>query len=385
MKTYISLFSSAGVGCYGFKLNGFECIATCELLSERLKIQKFNNKCQLEGGYICGDMTKDETHNLINEQIQLYKDKFNIEDVDVIIATPLCQGMSELNRKRNDELKRNSLVIESIKVINEIKPKFFIFENVRAFMKTTCTDCDGINKPIHDAIFEALGKSYDIYYEIINFCEYGNPSSRTRTLVIGTRKDLNVNPNDFFPDKEPTRTIRYVIGNFKPLTVMGEIDENDIYHSFRPYPERLTRCIAATPQGCSAIDNANILDKPYHIDKDGNVKYSVSGFKNKYYRQIYDNVPRCITTRNDTLSSQSTVHPIDNRVFSIRELMEMQSIPKEFNWSEKTFEELNAMSIDEKKSYLKANALNIRRNIGECVPTIIFKKIAAKIAKFLDK
>ena len=42
--TYISLFSSAGVGCYGFKLAGFECIATNELIPRRLEIQKFNNK-----------------------------------------------------------------------------------------------------------------------------------------------------------------------------------------------------------------------------------------------------------------------------------------------------------------------------------------------------
>ena len=37
--TYISLFSGAGVGCYGFKMNGFECIATNELLTKRLNIQ----------------------------------------------------------------------------------------------------------------------------------------------------------------------------------------------------------------------------------------------------------------------------------------------------------------------------------------------------------
>lgn len=39
--TYISLFSSAGIGCYGFKLEGFECIATNELITRRLEIQKF--------------------------------------------------------------------------------------------------------------------------------------------------------------------------------------------------------------------------------------------------------------------------------------------------------------------------------------------------------
>ena len=43
-KTYISLFSSAGVGCYGFKMENFECIATNELLENRLEIQKNNNK-----------------------------------------------------------------------------------------------------------------------------------------------------------------------------------------------------------------------------------------------------------------------------------------------------------------------------------------------------
>ena len=54
--TYISLFSSAGVGCYGFKEAGFECIATNEILEKRLNIQKINHKCKYESGYILGDI-----------------------------------------------------------------------------------------------------------------------------------------------------------------------------------------------------------------------------------------------------------------------------------------------------------------------------------------
>ena len=46
IKTYISLFSSAGIGCYGFKQEGFECIATCELLERRIKMQAYNKKCR---------------------------------------------------------------------------------------------------------------------------------------------------------------------------------------------------------------------------------------------------------------------------------------------------------------------------------------------------
>ena len=45
--TYISLFSCAGVGCYGFKKAGFECIATNEIIERRLNVQRYNNKCRL--------------------------------------------------------------------------------------------------------------------------------------------------------------------------------------------------------------------------------------------------------------------------------------------------------------------------------------------------
>ena len=58
--TYISLFSSAGVGCYGFKQEGYQCIATCEILEKRLNIQKYNDKCILDSGYILGDLSSKE-------------------------------------------------------------------------------------------------------------------------------------------------------------------------------------------------------------------------------------------------------------------------------------------------------------------------------------
>ncbi len=45
--TYISLFSSAGVGCFGFKKEGYECIATNELLEKRLKIQRISIKLDI--------------------------------------------------------------------------------------------------------------------------------------------------------------------------------------------------------------------------------------------------------------------------------------------------------------------------------------------------
>lgn len=90
--TYITLFSSAGVGCYGFKMNGYECIATNELLPQRLSVQKANNKCKYESGYICGDITSNETHQKIFNEIEMWKEKEGLQQVDVVFATPPLPG-----------------------------------------------------------------------------------------------------------------------------------------------------------------------------------------------------------------------------------------------------------------------------------------------------
>lgn len=154
--TYISLFSCAGVGCYGFKKAGFECIATNEIIERRLNVQRYNNKCRFESGYICDDITTDGTKNKIFEEINKWE-KLGNDRVDVLIATPPCQGMSVANHKKaKDEIVRNSLVVESIKLVKEINPRFFIFENVAAFMKTGCTALDGNIKSIGDTIYEDL-------------------------------------------------------------------------------------------------------------------------------------------------------------------------------------------------------------------------------------
>ena len=81
--TYISLFSSAGVGCYGFKLEGFECIATNELLEKRINIQKLNKKCRFESGYITADIKEPNTKKLIYQEIEKWNQLGN-DRVDVI-------------------------------------------------------------------------------------------------------------------------------------------------------------------------------------------------------------------------------------------------------------------------------------------------------------
>ena len=206
IRTYISLFSSAGIGCYGFKIEGFECIATCELLERRIKMQSYNHKCKYDSGYISGDLTLKKTQDRILNECTYWEKHHQVKEIDVVIATPPCQGMSVANHKKTDEvkeLKRNSLVVESIKMIKTLHPKFFIMENVRSFLTTGCLDIDGQYKSIDEAIKFNLAGDYNIYARVVNFKDYGNPSSRPRTLVVAVRKDLkDISPISIFPNRQ---------------------------------------------------------------------------------------------------------------------------------------------------------------------------------------
>lgn len=379
--TYVSLFSCAGIGCYGFKQEKYDCVATVELIERRLNIQKYNSKCRYESGYICGDITQQEIQNKVFNEIQTWRNQRNMKDLDVVIATPPCQGMSVANHKKGNELKRNSLVVESIKLIQQIQPRFFVFENVPAFMKSICTDIDGHDKPIRDAIELDLAGHYNIAAKVINFKDYGNPSSRTRTLVIGVRKDQKeIIPLELFPDRQEEQTLRQTIGHLPHLTCMGEIWNQDIYHTFRPYAPHMQEWIENITEGQSAFDNEDPNRIP-HREKDGEIIFNQNKNGDKYTRQYWDKVPPCVHTRNDILASQNTVHPTDNRVFSIREVMLMMSVPKEFAWSNIPYQQLNALSLEEKRKFLKKEDVNIRQSLGEAVPTIIFQQIAHKIKK----
>ncbi|MUU35204.1 DNA cytosine methyltransferase [Helicobacter pylori] len=271
--TYISLFSEAGVGCYGLLEEGFECVATNEILEKRLNIQRINRKCKLDESYISGDIKKPETKEKILKQIGFYSKKFGNDRVDLVVATPPCQGMSVANhKKKNDEIKRNSLVIESVDLIKQIKPRFFILENVPSFYKTGCIDKNDNLLEIGSMIEQNLSGDYMLYDEVINFKNFGANSSRTRTLVIGVCKEFKdfISALEFFPDFKQEKTLKEVIGSLKSLT-WGEYDSTDFYHSFRTYPKHMQEWIKDLKEGQSAFENVQdaISDLAYLCSNEG--------------------------------------------------------------------------------------------------------------------
>jgi DNA (cytosine-5)-methyltransferase 1 len=360
-------------------MEGYRCIATNEILSKRMDVQRENKICDFDTGYIVGDISDPAIKQKIYGEISKWRNIGN-DRVDVVIATPPCQGISVINHKKNDqEIRRNSLVVESVAIIKDINPRVFIFENVMAFQKTLCITPDERYVPIGEYIKESFGKNYIITGKILNFMNYGSNSSRTRTLVIGVDKSYrnNIVPYDLLPNYRQEKTLRDVI--FKlPVLEWGEICKDDFYHAFRTYDNKMRNWISGLKEGESAFDNPDPAMRPHKL-VNGQYVENVRKNRDKYTRQPWNRFIQCVHTRNDQLAAQNTIHPNQDRVFSIRELMEMMTVPFDFKWMAHDLEELNSLSGDEKRALYKNNEMNIRQCLGEAVPTEIMRQIACNI------
>jgi len=191
----------------------------------------------------------------------------------------------------------------------------------------------------------------------------------------------SITPYDVYPEYREEKTLRDVIYDF-PRLEWGEVSSNDFYHAFRTYDPKMQSWIHGLKEGESAFDNPDPSKRPHRV-KDGKIVENIRKNRDKYTRQPWDRFIQCIHTRNDQLAAQNTIHPEQDRVYSVRELMEMMSIPVSFRWIDMDLDGLNSLTVKEKLSLYKTHEMNIRQCIGEAVPTEVMRLIACNIKKCL--
>ena len=103
-----------------------------------------------------------------------YKDK-----VDLFVGGSPCQSFSIIGKRRGLEDVRGTLFYEYARLVKEIQPKVFIYENVIGMLNHDKGKTWGIIK----SIFKSLG--YKIYYKVLNSIDYGIPQDRKRLFVVG--------------------------------------------------------------------------------------------------------------------------------------------------------------------------------------------------------
>lgn len=369
----LSLFANVGIAETYLDQLGIEAVLANEIDEKRAKFYKhLYPKTEM----IVGDITSVNIQDKLIEKSISYK-------IDLIMASPPCQGMSTAGKKEEFD-PRNGLISSVIKIVKKVRPKFVFLENVPEQLQTRVyVNNTMILIPVY--IKSELENEYNFSDQIlVDTADYEVPQSRQRAIFLLTRKDINFTWQ--MPRKHHKRITMFdAIGDLPqldPLVVDVKYEQHlKIFPNYEKklelakniskwhYPPkhvyRQVYALMHTPTGCTAFDN---IDSFKPRKKDGNY---VKGFKNTYKRQDWDKPAFTITTYNRTIGSQNNVHPgrylgkdgngfdvfSDPRVLTVYEIILVSSLPKDWdipNWASESF---------------------VRSVIGEGIPPLFMKKI----------
>jgi DNA (cytosine-5)-methyltransferase 1 len=358
----IDLFSGCGGLSLGFIKAGYTVIKALEYDKEIANTYKMNHPNV--------KMIVDDIQNVDTS------DFFQSGEADIIIGGPPCQGFSMAGaRIRNGFIDdpRNYLFKHYFNIVKLVKPKAFVFENVKGIR--SMKNGEVFNEILrHFSSAELLdGEPFNLYYRVVNAVEFGIPQKRERMIIIGVRKD-NV---DF--EKIWNETINAIKKEnpdyFEPVTVWDAIgnlptpSENGMVFNLLPvtnYQNYLSNSKKSSQiQNHNMTKHSKVAIERMKIIKSGE-NFTVLNEKIKsvhsgaYGRLSWDIQSPTITTRFDTPAGGMFTHPIENRTLTPREAARIQSFPDDFVFYGKR--------------------TSICKQIGNAVPP----KISYFLARFLD-
>lgn len=227
----VSLFSGCGgldlgieggfnyLGNYYHK-NPFKVIWANDINEKATQTQKLNFH---DINVVCQDITKIlDTSN--NNQSSIFDNEFKLPTyADVVIGGFPCQDFSLAGKRQGLLVQRGKLYQSMAKVIELLKPKVFLAENVKGLI--SWEKGLAIDTIIND--FSKLG--YKVKYKLFNTADYGVPQTRERVIIIGVRNDIQV-------DIEwPSPTHSNNDKNLKPWVsikdAIGDLEDEDKHNS----------------------------------------------------------------------------------------------------------------------------------------------------------
>lgn len=174
----IDLFAGCGGMSLGLEAAGFDIAAAVEIDPIHGLVHHVNFPYSAT---ICRDIRQLETKELIKA---IQEKEFNTE-IDLVAGGSPCQGFSQIGKRQLDD-PRNSLVFHYLRIVKELQPKYFIFENV-----------PGMNSGKHKYFLEELIDEFEQigYYveqpvKILDASLFGAPQKRKRLIILGSRKDV---------------------------------------------------------------------------------------------------------------------------------------------------------------------------------------------------
>ncbi|MEI6115598.1 MAG: DNA (cytosine-5-)-methyltransferase, partial [Burkholderiales bacterium] len=215
----------------GLEQAGFDPIFVNELNKDALESYLLNRELEhphlREDIFHCNDVKdlvlKKSRFNDIKRELknQLGIDVKNGE-LDLLVGGPPCQGYSGIGHRRSysvdkEQLPSNHLFEDMAYVVAALKPKIFLFENVKGLLSAKWTGA-GTKGEIWDDVFATFNslKDYEVNFSLVKAKDYGVAQNRPRVLLVGIRKDILQKASSVIQGD--------VAGGFLPNATGGAID-----------------------------------------------------------------------------------------------------------------------------------------------------------------
>ena len=339
--------------------------------------------------------------------------KFNHGELDLLVGGPPCQGFSGIGHRRSysvekEQLPSNHLFQDMAALVHRLRPRAFLFENVRGLLNAKWND-SGENGEIWQEVFQTFNrlKGYRVAYRLVYAKDYGVPQNRPRVLLVGIRDDVHSPLLVDSDSKDGVERGFLPAPSGKsapdPIALLGDLVDDDYVNggSTKAYPKAATTAIQKllrTPRegGAPYRKGAPLTEHDYSkhnpkiiekfqamIDSGGVVP---EAFRTKKFAQ------RVLPTRwgaeGPTITATSLpddyVHFSQPRILSVREWARLQMFPDWYQFSGKRSTGGIRRAGNPREGVFDREVPKYTQ-IGNAVPVGLAQAVGEHLAKILRK
>lgn len=299
-----------------------------------------------------GDMAK------VPPEMVLEQTGLDVGELDVLDGSPPCQGFSTAG-SRVVEDERNTLFLHFARLIEGLRPRVFVMENVKGMVI-------GEMKSVFKKILQHLkAQGYDVRAKLLVASWLGTPQRRQRMIFIGVRNDLAgvVSPDSLYPNP----------WKFEPQTRHAIADLQD--------------AIRCGPHCAPAGKTADIIPA-IRPGRTGSDVLGTSGYG--LIRTKWDRPSPTIVKLHNPRMYAGTLHPAENRYLGVNEVKRIGGFPDEFKFGCELPKWWEGMPIrlikgDADNVAQRKQIVNVWARIGNAVPPTMMREIALSIRGGLDR
>ncbi len=346
----IDIFSGAGGLSLGAEMAGIKISYGIEINSSAAKSFTRNHK----GAQVLqGDIKDIDPASL----------KQGNDPVFIIMGGPPCQGFSMSNtRTRNMENEKNFLFLEFVRFVKELKPTWFVLENVWGLTNIN----EGKTQTMIEDCFRAL--DYEVSSKVLWASDYGVPQKRNRFFMVGNRHGIKFE----FPEKfDKIVTVNEAIGDLPDL-VNGQMLDEAPYKlplsKASEYARQMRKDSKKATQNFVSRNNDLVIERYKYIGQGQNWRaipdFLMENYADKgrchsgIYRRLIADQPSVVISN---YRKSMLIHPYQDRGISVREAARLQSFPDDF--------------------YFEGPISHIQQQIGNAVPPLLAKAVFDQIIK----